>query len=79
MGQSYSSERLGLQQRVWQHECERARVATSFDIEKLTGEFYADPYATYRALREHEPVKLLPNGSCRKSDRDLLKRQLPVQ
>jgi hypothetical protein len=38
-------------------------LAASFDIEKLTGEFYADPYATYRALREHEPVKLLPNGS----------------
>ena len=38
-------------------------LAASFDIEKLTGEFYADPYPTYRALREHEPVKLLPNGS----------------
>src|SRR5664279_4556720 len=39
-------------------------LAAGFDIEKLTGEFYADPYPTYRALREHEPVKLLPNGSC---------------
>ncbi len=38
-------------------------LAANFDIEKLTGEFYADPYPTYRALREHEPVKLLPNGS----------------
>jgi cytochrome P450 len=38
-------------------------LAASFDIEKLTGEFYADPYPTYRALREHEPVKRLPNGS----------------
>jgi cytochrome P450 len=38
-------------------------LAASFDLEKLTGEFYADPYPTYRALREHEPVKLLPNGS----------------
>jgi cytochrome P450 len=38
-------------------------LAASFDIEKLTPEFYADPYPTYRALREHEPVKLLPNGS----------------
>jgi cytochrome P450 len=38
-------------------------LAADFDIEKLTGEFYADPYPTYRALREHEPVKLLPNGS----------------
>jgi cytochrome P450 len=38
-------------------------LAASFDIEKLTPEFYADPYPTYRALREHEPVKLLRNGS----------------
>jgi cytochrome P450 len=38
-------------------------LAAGFDIEKLTPEFYADPYPTYRALREHEPVKRLPNGS----------------
>src|SRR5437879_2899987 len=38
-------------------------LAASFDLEKLTPEFYADPYPTYRALREHEPVKLMPNGS----------------
>src|SRR6201747_335496 len=38
-------------------------LAENFDIEKLTPEFYADPYPTYRALREYEPVKRLPNGS----------------
>ncbi len=38
-------------------------LAADFDIEKLTPEFYVDPYPTYRALREHEPVKRLPNGS----------------
>jgi cytochrome P450 len=38
-------------------------LATGFDLEKLTPEFYADPYPTYRALREHEPVKLMPSGS----------------
>jgi cytochrome P450 len=38
-------------------------LAAGFDIEKLTGEFYADPYPTYRALREHQPVKRMPNGS----------------
>ena len=38
-------------------------LAATFDIEKLTPEFYADPYPTYRALREYEPVKLLANGS----------------
>ena len=38
-------------------------LAAGFDLEKLTPEFYADPYPTYRALRENEPVKRLPNGS----------------
>jgi cytochrome P450 len=38
-------------------------LAATFDIEKLTPEFYADPYPTYRALRERAPVKLLANGS----------------
>jgi cytochrome P450 len=38
-------------------------LAKNFDIEKLTPEFYGNPYPTYRALREHEPVKRLPNGS----------------
>jgi cytochrome P450 len=38
-------------------------LAADFDIEKLTGEFYADPYPVYRALREHEPVKRMPNGA----------------
>jgi len=38
-------------------------LAAQFDIEKLTPAFYADPYPTYRALREHEPVKRMPNGS----------------
>ena len=39
-------------------------LAANFDLEKLTPEFYANPYPTYRALREHEPVKRMPNGSC---------------
>ena len=38
-------------------------LADTFDLEKLTPDFYANPYPTYRALREHEPVKRLPNGS----------------
>jgi hypothetical protein len=38
-------------------------LAAGFDLEKLTAEFYADPYPTYRALREHAPVKRLPNGA----------------
>jgi hypothetical protein len=38
-------------------------LAADFDLEKLTPEFYANPYPTYRALRENDPVKRLPNGS----------------
>jgi cytochrome P450 len=38
-------------------------LAAGFDLEKLTPEFYANPYPTYRALQAHEPVKLMPNGS----------------
>src|ERR1700741_2178937 len=38
-------------------------LAAGFDLEKLTPEFYANPYPTYRARRESEPVKRMPNGS----------------
>ena len=38
-------------------------LADNFDLERLTPEFYANPYPTYRALRENEPVKRLPNGA----------------
>src|SRR3954468_12857301 len=38
-------------------------LAATFDLEKLTPEFYANPYPTYRALRETDPVKRMPNGS----------------
>ena len=38
-------------------------LAASFDFERLTPEFYLNPYPTYRALRENEPVKRMPNGS----------------
>ena len=38
-------------------------LADGFDLEHLTPEFYADPYPTYRALRETAPVKRMRNGS----------------
>jgi len=44
-------------------DMDQRALAAGFDIEKLMGEFYADPYPTYRALRENEPVKRMPNGS----------------
>jgi cytochrome P450 len=37
-------------------------LAANFDIERLTPEFYANPYPTYRALREHEPIKRMRGG-----------------
>ena len=38
-------------------------IAASFDLTKLPPDFYADPYPYYRALRDHEPVKRMPDGS----------------
>jgi cytochrome P450 len=38
-------------------------LAASFDLAKLTSGFYDDPYPTYRALRENEPVKRLASGT----------------
>ncbi|MCP9625907.1 cytochrome P450 [Rhodopseudomonas palustris] len=43
-------------------ETTSSELATAFEIERLTPEFYADPYPTYRALRAHQPVKRLRNG-----------------
>ena len=39
-------------------------LAANFDLEKLPPEFYDNPYPTYRALREQEPVKRMPDGGC---------------
>jgi cytochrome P450 len=38
-------------------------LADDFDLKRLAGSFYLDPYPTYRALREHAPVKRMPDGS----------------
>src|ERR1700760_2462709 len=38
-------------------------LAAGFNLEQLSPDFYADPYPTYRALRETQPVKRMPNGS----------------
>ena len=40
-----------------------AGLAAGFDLRHLPDAFYADPFPTYRALREHEPVKHMPDGS----------------
>jgi cytochrome P450 len=40
-----------------------AALAASFDLRALPPSFYANPYPTYAALRAHEPVRRLPDGS----------------
>lgn len=39
-------------------------LAASFDPNRLGPEFYDDPYPTYTALREFDPVHRCPDGSC---------------
>lgn len=38
-------------------------IAAEFDIEHLPLDFYGNPFPYYQALREHEPVKRMKNGS----------------
>jgi cytochrome P450 len=38
-------------------------LARDFDLRHLSAAFYTDPFPVYRALREHEPVKRMPDGS----------------
>ena len=40
-----------------------AQIARDFDLRKLDPAFYTDPFPYYQALREHAPVKCLPDGS----------------
>jgi cytochrome P450 len=42
---------------------DRARmVAQAFDLRRLPADYYANPYPTYHALREHAPVHRMPDG-----------------
>jgi cytochrome P450 len=38
-------------------------LATAFDLKRLDRAFLDDPYPTYRALREYDPIHLMPDGS----------------
>jgi len=38
-------------------------LADDFDLKRLSASFYDDPFPTYRALREHAPVKRMADGS----------------
>src|SRR5947199_6245241 len=39
------------------------QAALDFDIKRLTPAFLDDPSPTYRALREHDPIHRMPDGS----------------
>ena len=39
------------------------QLALDFDIKRLSASFLDDPFPTYRALREHDPVRRMPDGS----------------
>ena len=41
----------------------KVRIASGFDLATLPPDFFSNPYPYYRALREHEPVKRMPDGS----------------
>jgi cytochrome P450 len=43
--------------------CALREAALAFDIRKLAPEFLEDPYPLYHALREHDPVHRMPDGS----------------
>lgn len=38
-------------------------IAAVFDLRALPADFYANPYPMYEHLREHEPVRRMPDGS----------------
>jgi cytochrome P450 len=38
-------------------------IAQQFDLRQLPPDFLANPYPVYRWLREHEPVRRMPDGS----------------
>jgi cytochrome P450 len=40
-----------------------AAIAQSFDLRDLPADFYANPYPVYDWLREHQPIRRMPDGS----------------
>jgi cytochrome P450 len=40
------------------------RAAAEFDLRRLSAEFLDDPYPTYRALRQFDPIHRMSDGSC---------------
>jgi cytochrome P450 len=40
-----------------------SEIASSFDLRALPADFLANPYPVYAALREHDPVRRMPDGA----------------
>jgi cytochrome P450 len=40
-----------------------AEIASQFDLRQLPADFLANPYPVYRWLREHQPIRRMPDGS----------------
>jgi len=38
-------------------------ICNQFDLRNLPADFLANPYPVYAALRQHEPIKRMPDGS----------------
>ena len=38
-------------------------ICSQFDLRNLPADFLANPYPVYAALRQHEPIKAMPDGS----------------
>jgi cytochrome P450 len=44
-------------------ETDRKEAALAFDLKRLPQSFFEDPYPTYHALRTHDPIHRMPDGS----------------
>jgi hypothetical protein len=44
-------------------EAAMRQIALAFDIKRLNASFLDNPFPVYRALREHDPVHRMPDGS----------------
>jgi cytochrome P450 len=49
---------------IWPEDAEAMRkAALGFDLKRLERRFLDDPYPLYRALRRHDPIHRMPDGS----------------
>jgi cytochrome P450 len=44
-------------------ETDRREAALAFDLKRLPPSFFEDPYPTYHALRMHDPIHRMPDGT----------------